>query len=296
MATTDPIPSSVHRIGLKDLDDQFKHLRLADPRAVAQLIGSMRVYGQLTPIMVAASDDGRYPIVDGFKRVEAAGKLGWTQIVAAVVKGRGRVLKVTMLQLNSRRQRLSAFEQALIVRSLYRDDQLTQAAIGTLLGHDKSWVSRKIAIVERLHEEVLARVRLGLITPSVARELARLPRGNQVLAMAAICKHRLTYRESVVLVDLLLAAPEGDHEAICRLPVSIIEERSAARPRHKPREALAGQILGKLSAMARCSGFLARQAQCRPALTDTEKQPLRALTTTIGVDLRRFEDFLNEAL
>ena len=43
----------------------------------------------------------------------------------------------------------------------------------------KAWVSRRISLIERLCEEVIEHIRLGLCSASIGRELARLPRGNQ---------------------------------------------------------------------------------------------------------------------
>jgi ParB/RepB/Spo0J family partition protein len=294
MAATDPNPSSVERIALAQLDEHFKPLRLADPRAVKQLAASMSVYGQLTPIVVGEPTGERYEVVDGFKRIEVAGTLKWTAVSAAIVPGRGRVLKAAMIHLNDRRQRLSAFEQALIVRSLYRDDRLTQLQIGALLGRDKSWVSRRISLVERLHEEVLAQLRLAMIAPSVARELARLPRGNQEQAMGAIFKHRLTYRESVVLVDLLLAFPRWDHAPICAMPMAILQQREPARPHSLPQDGPGAAILRKLSAMARQSHYLAQQVQHKPHFTGDQKQQFYGLAALVRADMGSFETFLRE--
>jgi len=67
----------------------------------------------------------------------------------------------------------------MILQSLHRDDGLSQIEIATLLGRDKSWVSRRISLIERLADEVRRHLELGLISASVGRELARLPRGNQ---------------------------------------------------------------------------------------------------------------------
>ena len=65
------------------------------------------------------------------------------------------------------------------MRSLYRDDRLTQPQIAQLLGRDKSWVCRRLVLAEGLADGVEASVRLGLLSATAARDVARLPRGNQ---------------------------------------------------------------------------------------------------------------------
>ena len=55
-----------------------------------------------------------------------------------------------------------------------------------LLGRHKSWVCRRLALLERLGEEAREDLRLGLLTPTAARSLVRLPVGNQVAVLTCI--------------------------------------------------------------------------------------------------------------
>jgi transposase len=58
--------------------------------------------------------------------------------------------------------------------------------LGGLQGHDKSWVSRRLMLAERLDPELQEQIRLGLLSATVAREISRLPRGNQPALARAI--------------------------------------------------------------------------------------------------------------
>lgn len=108
----------------------------------------------------------------------------------------GRVCKAATPQLNWSDRSINEMEEALVLQSLHREDGLTQIEIATLLGRDKSWVSRRISLVERLSEEVQEDIRLGLLSVMTSRELAKLPRGNQKEAAEAILKGRYTTREA----------------------------------------------------------------------------------------------------
>ena len=44
-------------------------------------------------------------------------------------------------------------EEALVVHSLFHEDTLSQIEIATLLGRHKSWVCRRIALIDRLCDE-----------------------------------------------------------------------------------------------------------------------------------------------
>ena len=51
-------------------------------------------------------------------------------------------------------------------------------------------------------------MRLGLISATVARELVRLPRGNQDAVAQVVARRGLTTRQTSRLVDTLLATPQ----------------------------------------------------------------------------------------
>ncbi len=82
-----------------------------------------------------------------------------------------------------------------------------QLEIATLVGRNKSWVSRRLSLIERLSEELQDEIRLGLLSVNVGRELAKLPRGNQMAAAEAVLKHRLSIREVEKLITHLLCRP-----------------------------------------------------------------------------------------
>jgi hypothetical protein len=116
-------------------------------------------------------------------------------------------------------------EEALVLQSLYREDGLTQIEIAALLGRDKSWVSRRIALIERLSEEVQEDIRLGLISVITGRELAKLPRGNQREVADTILKRRYSTREAAKLIGHLLCRPRWEYSAILAGPWEVVDPR-----------------------------------------------------------------------
>jgi hypothetical protein len=81
-------------------------------------------------------------------------------------------------------------------------------------------------LAEGLTANVEADVRLGLLPATAAREVGRLPRGNQEQVAQVIARRGLTTRQATRLVDQLLAA--RDEEA--RAAVLREAERAAAPP------------------------------------------------------------------
>jgi ParB-like chromosome segregation protein Spo0J len=169
----------------------------------------------------------RYELIDGFKRVRALRRLGVERVKAKVFKLGVPALKAVLMDLNWSRGSISDLEEGLVVQSLCREDGLSQVEVAVLLGRHKSWVCRRLSLMERLGEEALEHIRLGLIPASIGRELARLPRGNQPAALRTILKYRFCSRESAHLISLLLQRPKWDWQNILSFPEPILSERTA---------------------------------------------------------------------
>ena len=75
-----------------------------------------------------------------------------------------------------------------------------------MLGRHKSWINRRLALIQRLTDQAREALRLGLLTPTQARHLTQLPRGNQNAAMQCASQHSLTSRELSDAVKLLQSA------------------------------------------------------------------------------------------
>ena len=151
-------------------------LRLCAPETQQQMQMSMSKVGQLTPVQVFRSSKGAgLEIFDGLKRWRAAQALSWSKLRVEMHLLDAVGAKARLLECNAAAG-LSDLEKAWVVRSLYRDDKLDQPHIARLLGHDKSWVSRKLTLAEELSDELTANVRLGLVSATAAVHLAQLQR------------------------------------------------------------------------------------------------------------------------
>lgn len=214
---------------LSSINLRFSRLRLVDPRAETRMRASMRRQGQLAPVVVGRDEGGVF-LVDGFKRYRALQHLGEVQIKAQVLERPVRVLKAALVQLNGRRG-LTSIEEAWVLQSLQQDDALTQEEIGVLMGRHKSWVCRRLALVQQLCDEALEQLRLGLINARICRHLLLLPRGNQPRALACVIKHHLSSRETARLVQLLRERPNTQHELLLWQPLEILDDRVGPRPR-----------------------------------------------------------------
>ncbi|MBI3049968.1 MAG: ParB N-terminal domain-containing protein [Acidobacteria bacterium] len=174
------------------------------------LEASLRRYGQMSPVVVFRWHD-RYELIDGFKRLAAARALREvSSLCARVIEADERSAKAAIYSLNRVSGKPSELEEAWIVHALVRDDGLPQVDVAELLGRHKSWVCRRLALIERLEEAAQAELKLGLLSPTCARQLVRLPPGNQDALLAVIRREALTTHEVAGVVDLLQRAPSRE--------------------------------------------------------------------------------------
>jgi ParB-like chromosome segregation protein Spo0J len=238
---------------LADIGEGYGELRLVNPRVEKQMRASLERYGQMSPVVLVRDAGGRYELLDGFKRLRASRQLGWKHLRARVLQLGARAAKAAVLGLNWVTRSVSDLEEGWVVHALCRTDGLSQVEVGVLLGRDKSWVSRRLSLVERLCDEVQSQLRLGLISGTAGRELARLPRGNQARVLETVTQHGLGSREVSALVDLFREASAPEREPMLRSPrEALAEAGKGAVVTRDPRLADAGnQLLRELSQMER---------------------------------------------
>jgi hypothetical protein len=85
-----------------------------------------------------------------------------------------RQAKTAMFGLNQTGRRTWEWEEAWIVHALVRKDGMTQVEVAELLGHHKTWVCRRLALVEKLADEARDELRLGLLTATTAGSPMRM--------------------------------------------------------------------------------------------------------------------------
>jgi ParB-like chromosome segregation protein Spo0J len=244
-------------IALDRLDERYGSLKLVRPEIVAALRRSVEREGVLQAITVNARPGGKAILLDGFKRVMVLRELGRGEVQAKVVELSEEAALAAVIGCNRPHRGLTELEEAWVVRSLVRGCKLQQTDVAVLVGRHTSWVSRRLMLSERLDEDVAVDLRLGLLAPTVARELARLPRGNQAAVAASVRRHGLTSRQCAELVARCLASVDARATAeLLAEPLRFLLSERASRPEAAdPRLGLFGERLRRR--MARLEGAAA---------------------------------------
>lgn len=167
--TATPV-SAVLRIPV-DLVDPGPNVR-ASVGDVTELATSMRAIGQQIPVVVVASDGGRWRLIDGHRRHAAARQAGLPYLDAIVRRSSDDARRVVaQLAIQGNVRLLDPMAEARALHSLMWDHGLTREQIAAYVGRSPAWVRDRISLVYLSGDEAAA-VESGQMT--VAEALLRL--------------------------------------------------------------------------------------------------------------------------
>lgn len=284
--------AEARQLALDEFDERYSGLRLqATAESRQAMIQSLRRYGQLSPVVVWPTC-GSWVLIDGFKRLEAARHLPELATLAArLIEADARTAKAAIYGLNQWSRRIHLLEEAWIVCSLVREEGLTQPEAAQLLGHNKSWISRRLALLEKLCASAKEDLALGLLSPSMARQLTRLPAGNQEELLVAIRRDDLSAMEVKQVVDLLLGCATREQiEFVLLKPRQAAREASGGLARgYDPRLSVAGNHISRrlgslLDGLSRMENWLRHSG--RAELSQRDGRFLRGGFGRLGRDAR----------
>jgi ParB-like chromosome segregation protein Spo0J len=264
---------------LSEIGEHYGRYRLHLPEAERAMARSLERYGQLSPVVVCQRED-RYELIDGFKRLGAARTLvGMSHLFARRMEADERTAKAAIYGLNRAGGRTRELEEAWIIQALVREDGLSQVEVAELLGRHKSWVCRRLALIERLGAEAREELRVGLLSPTAARQMVRLPEGNQAEVLQVIRREALSGAELTGVVDLLLQSPGREQQAyVLAQPREALSQAKGFLPAVRdPRLSEAGNQVGKrlgilLDLLGRMEVWLAHRG--RTGLTPEDRAVL----------------------
>jgi ParB/RepB/Spo0J family partition protein len=250
-----------------ELGLRYRRYRLTDEAGERDMVQSLRRHGQITPLVVCRREE-RLEVLDGFKRVAAAVELGLVNLRCQVLAADERQAKVALLALHGAGKRLVELEEAWLVQALVREDGLSQVEVAELLGRHKSWVCRRLALLEKLVEEVRQDLRLGLVSARTARALVSLPVGKQSQVLRVIRAEGLGSEEVRGVVGLLHGActREQEEHVLAQPRLALAEANQLICPAWDPRLSVAGNRFSKqlarlLDQLARMESWLNQRSR-----------------------------------
>jgi ParB-like chromosome segregation protein Spo0J len=289
----------VRGIPLACFGERYRRYRLPDAAAEAALARSLSRYGQIAPVVVCLREETP-EVLDGFKRLAAARTLPrWPELAARLLIADERTAKAAIYGLNRAGRHTQELEEAWIVFALVREDGLTQVEAAELLGRHKSWVCRRLALLERLDEAARDELRLGLLGPTAARSLVQLPVGNQIEVLSCARRAGLTTAELRGVTDLVRGATTREQvEYVLEKPRQALAQSQAGPWRTSdPRLSPAGNRISRhltvlLEQLARMETWLSQRG--RAELTAGDRELLAGGFVRLGRDARTVADLAHD--
>jgi ParB family transcriptional regulator, chromosome partitioning protein len=187
-----------------------------DPKALADLAGSIQAQGVLQPIVVRPrvshyEGEPRYVLILGERRFRASKMAGKTTIPATIKRvSEQQAAEMTLVE-NLQRQDLDCLEQAQAFSNLSTGFNLTQDEIGKRVGVSREQVSNYLRLL-KLPEPVLAALRKKELTYSHARLLLSLSDDSEIVKVAQVAIDKkmsvALLTEMVMNINSPIGAPE----------------------------------------------------------------------------------------
>ncbi|MBW2683607.1 MAG: chromosome partitioning protein ParB, partial [Deltaproteobacteria bacterium] len=128
---------------------------------------------------LAVPEQDKYILIDGYKRLAALKSCGHDCITIQIV-GTEESASLFLLLAQNNERKLEAIEQAALIQELHGRFTFSFSEIGARLGRSKSWVKRRLDLVEALPNKVHQAVMTGKISSwAASRILVPLARANE---------------------------------------------------------------------------------------------------------------------
>jgi len=157
-----------------------------DEEYLALLMKSLKEDGQLHPITVRPLPDGRYELIDGLHRVEAAKRLGWKDIEANVISTDDLEAKFLSLKANILRRSLEPVEEGELIYRIMDKHKFNEKQVAEKLGVSVKWVSERLAIVLKVDDRVKKLIAEGKLSLGHAVLISKIKEADKQLKFAEL--------------------------------------------------------------------------------------------------------------
>jgi len=166
------------KIDIHRLELRYGHIRIHQPSRIRRLSASIAQNGQLCPLVAVAGDDKRLILIDGYQRLAALRSLE-RDTAMVVVQDATEQKALTRLLVQRGDRPWEIIEEAGLIQELHRRFNCSFSQIGRQMGRDKSFVKRRLDLLESLPEKILQQVLGGVIsTWAASRVMVPLARAN----------------------------------------------------------------------------------------------------------------------
>ena len=150
-----------------------------DEAALEELSASIAQYGVLQPLLVSPTEDGRYLLIAGERRLRASRMAKLTEVPVIISDYTTQQIAEIALIENIQRHDLNPIEEAQGLRRLMQEFKLTQEQTAEKVGRSRSAVTNILRLLN-LPEQVQKQIINGVLTMGQAKQLLGLPKPEQM--------------------------------------------------------------------------------------------------------------------
>lgn len=178
---------------------KYQPRRDIQPEALEELADSIRAQGVMQPIVVRPIGPDRYEIIAGERRWRAA-QLAELDVIPAVIRhvSDDVALALALIE-NIQRENLNAIEEALALKRLAEEFELTQQQVADAVGKSRTQVANLLRLLA-LDPEVQTLLERGDLDMGHARALLSLNSAQQRQVAHEVVNQDLTVRDTEALV------------------------------------------------------------------------------------------------
>jgi len=203
---------------------KYQPRRDIQPEALEELADSIRAQGVMQPIVVRPVGEARYEIIAGERRWRAAQLAELATIPAVIREVTDEVALALALIENIQRENLNPVEEALALKRLLDEFELTQQQVADAVGKSRAQVANLLRLLA-LDPEVQTLLERGDLDMGHARALLALPGSRQRRTAQEVVDKDLTVRATEALVKRLMQGKAKPGEAARSPDVARLETR-----------------------------------------------------------------------
>jgi len=203
-----PAKTELRQIPLEKLRrGKYQPRRDFEQVALQELAESIKSQGVMQPIVVRTQSGGNWEIIAGERRWRAS-QLAGLDTIPALVREVGDDAAIAMALIeNIQRKDLNPVEEAVALKRLQQEFQLSQQQVADRVGKSRSSIANAMRLLT-LEPDVLTMVEQGLIDTGHGKVLLALEGRQQLKAARQVSQSSLSVRQTERLVKSLLL-PDG---------------------------------------------------------------------------------------
>ncbi|MCB1665948.1 MAG: ParB/RepB/Spo0J family partition protein [Pseudomonadales bacterium] len=230
--------------------------------ALQELAASIKAQGVMQPIVLRPISDTRYEIIAGERRWRAT-QIAGLDSIPAIIKPVSDESAIAMALIeNIQRENLNPIEEAMALKRLQEEFELTQQEVADAVGRSRASVTNLMRLIS-LNPDVRLMLEHGDLEMGHARALLSLTPLQQSEAAQVVVGKGLSVRQTEALARKLLSAEETPKKAgpvsdpdIRKLEESLSEKLGAAvQIQHSERGT--GKLTLKYNSLDELEGILA---------------------------------------